>query len=55
VERKNGNLAVRMTLPPAGFAVYQAAPGFNRLGPSPPPGLKPWHPFADGRPREGAL
>jgi glycosidase len=44
VERKNGPLAVQMTLPPAGFAVYQAAPGLNRLGPSPPPGLKPWQP-----------
>jgi hypothetical protein len=46
VERKNGPLAVRMTLPPAGFAIYQAAPGLNRLGPSPPPGLKPWQPRA---------
>jgi glycosidase len=44
VERKNGPLAVRMTLPAAGFAVYQAAPGLNRLGPSPPPDLKPWQP-----------
>jgi hypothetical protein len=44
LERKNGPLAVRMTLPPAGFAVYRAAPGLDRLGPSPPPGLKPWHP-----------
>jgi glycosidase len=48
VQRANGNLAVRMTLPPAGFAVYQAAPGLNRLGPSPPPGLTPWHPNGDG-------
>jgi glycosidase len=46
VERKNGPLAVRMTLPPAGFAIYQAAPGLDRLGPSPPPDLKPWHPRA---------
>jgi hypothetical protein len=44
VERKGGPLAVRMTLPPAGFAVYQAAPGFNRLGPSPLLDLKPWQP-----------
>jgi glycosidase len=44
VERKNGPLAVRMTLPPAGFAIYQAAPSLNRLGPNPPPGLKPWQP-----------
>jgi len=46
VERTNGPLAVRMTLPAAGFAIYQAAPGLNRLGPSPPPDLKPWHPRA---------
>jgi glycosidase len=44
VERGNGPLAVRMTLPAAGFAIYQAAPGLDRLGPSPPPDLKPWHP-----------
>jgi hypothetical protein len=43
-----------MTLPPAGFAIYQAAPGMNRLGPSPPTDLKPWHPrAARGAPREG--
>jgi glycosidase len=44
VERRNGPLAVRMTLPPAGFAIYQAAPGLNRLGPSPPADLKLWQP-----------
>jgi glycosidase len=44
VERKGGPLAVRITLPPAGFAIYQAAPGLDRLGPSPPPDLKPWQP-----------
>jgi glycosidase len=44
VERQGGLKAVRMTLPPAGFAVYQPAPGLYRLGPSPPPGLKPWQP-----------
>jgi glycosidase len=44
VERKNGPLAVRMTLPAAGFALYQAAPGLDRLGPSPSADLKPWHP-----------
>jgi glycosidase len=44
VERRNGPLAVRMTLPAAGFAIYQAAPGLDRLGPRPPPDLKPWHP-----------
>jgi glycosidase len=46
VERSGGPLAVRMTLPPAGFAIYQAAPGLHRLGPSPPPDLKPWQPHA---------
>jgi glycosidase len=44
VERRNGPLAVRLTLPAAGFAIYQAAPGLNRLGPSPHPDLKPWQP-----------
>jgi glycosidase len=43
VERKNGPLAVRMTLPPGGFVMYQAAPALDRLGPSPPPDLKPLH------------
>ena len=46
VERRKGLLAVRMTLPPAGFAIYQAAPGLNRLDPNPPPDLKPWQPRA---------
>jgi hypothetical protein len=49
VERRNGTLTVRMTLPPAGLAIYQAAPGLDRLGPSPPPDLKPWQP----RPAQG--
>ena len=50
VERKNGLLCVRMTLPPAGFVIYQAAPGLDRLGPSSPPDLQPWHPHAfDGK------
>src|SRR5271157_4906409 len=44
VERRSGPLAVHMTLPPAGFAIYQAAPGLARLGPSPPPDLKLWQP-----------
>ena len=44
VERKNDLMAVRMTLPPAGFMMYQASPGLHRLGPSPPPDLKPWQP-----------
>jgi hypothetical protein len=43
VERRNGPLAVRMTLPPAGFAIYQVAPGLERLGHS-PPDFKPWPP-----------
>jgi glycosidase len=44
VERRSGHLAVRMTLPPAGFVIYHAAPGLDRLGPCPPPDLKPWQP-----------
>ncbi len=32
VESCNDLLAVRMTLPPAGFAIYQAAPGLRHLG-----------------------
>ena len=44
MERKGGPLAVRMTLPPGGFAIYQAAPGLHRLGPNPPADLKPWQP-----------
>jgi glycosidase len=53
VERKGALLAVRMTLPPAGFVIYQAAPGLHRLGPSPPPDLKPWQPkVARGRPKQ---
>src|SRR5262249_3954854 len=49
VGRTNGPLAVRMTLPPASFVIYQAAPGLDRLGPSPAQGLKPWHPRASHR------
>ena len=44
VERKGGPLAVRITLPPAGFAIYQAAPGLHRLGPRLAADLKPWQP-----------
>src|SRR5262249_23541817 len=44
VERRNGPLAVHMTLPAAGFAIYQAAPSLERLGPSRPLGLAPWQP-----------
>jgi glycosidase len=48
VERRDGGpLAVQMTLPPAGFAIYKAAPGLHRLGPNPPPDLKPWQPPVD--------
>jgi glycosidase len=46
VEQKNGLLVVRMTLPPAGFVIYQAAPGLERLGLSHPPDLKEWQPRA---------
>jgi glycosidase len=42
--RDGGPLAVQMTLPAAGFAIYQAAPGLHRLGPNPPADLKPWQP-----------
>ena len=53
VERRGGLLAVLMTLPPAGFVIYQAAPGLHRLGPSPPPDLKPWQPrVVRGGPQE---
>jgi glycosidase len=53
VERTGGLLAVRMTLPPASYVIYQAAPTLHRLGPSPPPDLKPWQPpTAQGRPQE---
>jgi glycosidase len=44
VERRGDVLVVRMTLPPAGFVMYQATPSLHRLGPSPPPDLKPWQP-----------
>jgi len=36
----------RLHTAPRGFAIYQAAPGLNRLGPRPPPDLKPWQPRA---------
>src|SRR5262249_33666152 len=48
VERRNGTLAVKMTIPPAGFVIYHAAPSLERLGPRPPADLKPWHPRAAG-------
>ena len=34
VERRAERLAVRLTVPPAGFVIYQAAPGRDRLGSS---------------------
>jgi glycosidase len=53
VERTGGLLAVRMTLPPASFVIYQAAPNLHRLGPNLPPDLKPWQPRgAEGKPQE---
>jgi hypothetical protein len=42
MEHRAGLPTVRITLPPAGFAIYQAAPALHRLGPNPPQGLKPW-------------
>jgi hypothetical protein len=44
VERKNGPMAVRITLPPAGFAIYEAAPGLKRLGAGRLLDWKPWQP-----------
>jgi hypothetical protein len=44
VERKGGPLAVRIILPPAGFAIYQSAPGLHRLGPKLAADLTPWQP-----------
>ena len=42
MEHRAGLPTVRITLPPAGFAIYQAAPALHRLGPHPRPDLKPW-------------
>ena len=42
VERRTGRLTVRLTVPPAGFVMYQADPSLNRLGPSPDPHQQPW-------------
>ena len=44
VELRGELLAVPLTVPPAGFVIYQAAPGLDRLGPKPDPDLKPWRP-----------
>lgn len=42
MEHRAGLPTVRITLPAAGFAIYQAAPALHRLGPHPPGDLKPW-------------
>jgi glycosidase len=42
VEQRAGAPAVRIVLPPAGFAIYHASPALHRLGPNPPRDLKPW-------------
>jgi hypothetical protein len=42
VEQRAGLPTVRIELPPAGFAIYHAAPALHRLGPNPPEDLKPW-------------
>ncbi|MBK9128031.1 MAG: alpha-amylase [Phycisphaerales bacterium] len=46
VEHRAGLPTVRITLPPAGFAIYQASPSLHRFGPNPPRELKPWAPAA---------
>jgi glycosidase len=46
VERRNGPLTVRMTVPAAGFVIYRAAPSLDRLGPNRPADLKVWPPHA---------
>jgi hypothetical protein len=42
VEQRAGSLTVRIELPPAGFAIYQAAPALHHLRQNPPQYLKPW-------------
>ena len=42
VEPRAGLPTVRVELPPAGFAIYEAAPALDRLGPNPSHDLKPW-------------
>ena len=42
VEHRSGLPTVRIQLPPAGFAIYHVSPALHRLGPHPPPDLKPW-------------
>jgi hypothetical protein len=38
VERRGELFAVQLTVPPAGFVIYQAVPGLNHLGSSPSAG-----------------
>lgn len=42
VHHRDGLPTVHLTLAPAGFAIYQAAPALHRLGPNPREDLKPW-------------
>jgi glycosidase len=42
VEHRAGSPTVRIELPPAAFAIYQAAPALHRFGPHPPQELRPW-------------
>ncbi len=42
VEQRAGLPTVRIALPPAGFAIYMAAPALHRFGPNPVDGLMPW-------------
>ena len=42
VEQRGDSPAVRILLPPAGFAIYHASPALHRLGPNQPQDLKPW-------------
>lgn len=42
MEHRAGLPTVRITLPPAGFAIYQAAPALHRLGPYRRQDQKPW-------------
>jgi glycosidase len=54
VESRGGLPAIRILLPPAGFAIYQATPSLHRLGPNPSPDLKPWAPAAWHRGAQGS-
>jgi hypothetical protein len=42
MECRAGLPVVRIALPPAGFAIYQASPSLHRFGPNPPADLRPW-------------